>query len=407
MRAHSLILTIVVIGAACTTGDARDPAIIVRDSSGVTIVENDLTRLDQACSIAAEPTLSIGVLEGEEHYIFGNLAGAVRLSDGRIVVANRATNQIRYFDAAGKFLYASGRAGEGPGEFREPFYLFPTTGDTLYVGDFRPFRFLVFDPNGTWVRTAQMDPLEINTPRSMSVLADGRPVLGFEQWNTEPPTTFPMNMMALRLYDPQGRVLDTIGEYPNGRSGMTKPNPTNFHTSPLFESVSRVNSRGSRIVIGHASRTELVLRGSGDGLPVERIIRWNVGDLSVTAEDIAIARARIAERYDTMPAARRASMQPYRDEELSTARPVADRHPAFSILRIGTDGAIWVREIARPTDTTTTYGWIGFDADGRFRCRLRTPQYPEFYEFGPDYILVQDPDSLDVERVRQFPLRQP
>ena len=76
---------------------------------GATVM-NDLARMNAACTVANEPTLSIGVEEGEEPYMLSRLAGAVRLSDGRIVLANRATDQVRWFDRDGRFLYAANRA---------------------------------------------------------------------------------------------------------------------------------------------------------------------------------------------------------------------------------------------------------------------------------------------------------
>jgi hypothetical protein len=82
---------------------------------------------------------------------------------------------------------------------------------------------------------------------------------------------------------------------------------------------------------------------------------------------------------------------------------VADRFPAFGILRLGRDGRLWIREFPKPRETTG-HRWIAFTADGEFDCRLATPRFAEVYEFGADYVLVQDPDSLGVERVRQYPI---
>ena len=57
--------------------------------------------------------------------------GAIRLSDGRIVIANRMTHEIRYFDSTGTWIRSSGRKGQGPGEFSDPFYIQPLRGDTF------------------------------------------------------------------------------------------------------------------------------------------------------------------------------------------------------------------------------------------------------------------------------------
>ncbi len=74
---------------------------------------------------------------------------------------------------------------------------------------------------------------------------------------------------------------------------------------------------------------------------------------------------------------------------------------------LANDGGIWIREFPRPTDTTAHH-WIAFARDGTFHCRLDTPRFAEYLDWGRDYLLVADPDTAsDVERVRLFPLRVP
>ena len=47
------------------------------------------------------------------------MAAALRLPNGQIVIANSGSNELRYYDSAGVFLYAVGREGFGPGEFKD------------------------------------------------------------------------------------------------------------------------------------------------------------------------------------------------------------------------------------------------------------------------------------------------
>lgn len=386
--------------AACTAADRGGGEIGVRDSLGISIVENDLARLNRACAIGAEPLVSIGIAEGDEPYMLDRLAGAVRLSDGRIVVANRGTHEIRYFDAAGRHLRSVGRRGDGPGEFRNPFYFNVRPGDTLYVGDFRPFRFLVFSPEGQWLRTISPDPMEINSPAMRGVLDDGRVLLGRTMERTWAQDLFTHDTVLVRAYDAHGRMVDTLGKFPTGRYASLVPG-SNYFTFPHFESFAQFAAAGTRIITGHASETELLVRRAEPGYPLERIIRWNAGDRSIPAVDIALARQRAREQIARMPPGIRDI-----DEETEAKRPVADRFPAFGLLRHARDGRIWIREYPRPSDSTAHH-WIAFGADGRFDCRLDTPRFAEYLEFGADYLLVREPDSLDVERVRLYALGRP
>jgi hypothetical protein len=181
----------------------------------------------------------------------------------------------------------------------------------------------------------------------------------------------------------------------------------NFFSAPMFEPYAQMRARGDRIVTGHASRTEVRVQAATDGYPLQTIIRWDPGDLAITPADIEAERARILAQHRRMSPSNQQMFEPALEEDLSPARPIADQFPAFGQLHVGTDDAIWISEYPRPTGDTLTRTWTAFEPDGRFRCKLVTPRFREFYEFGADYLLVQDPDSLDVERVRQFPLRKP
>ncbi len=52
--------------------------------------------------------------------LLGSVSDAVRLPDGRLVVADGQTQQVRRFDASGTFVRNLGRAGRDPGEYRRP-----------------------------------------------------------------------------------------------------------------------------------------------------------------------------------------------------------------------------------------------------------------------------------------------
>src|SRR5690606_5816123 len=95
---------------------------IVRDSAGVRVVRNLAPAwsgsAEDAWSLSLEPILEIGVLEGDPAYMFSQMRGPRRLSDGSIVVLDGATSEVRIFDAEGRHLRTFGRKGQGPGEFQ-------------------------------------------------------------------------------------------------------------------------------------------------------------------------------------------------------------------------------------------------------------------------------------------------
>jgi hypothetical protein len=96
------------------------------------------------------PVLVIGVREGEEEYQLDRASASTRLADGRIVVLDGGSRQLRFFDSTGVVLGTVGMEGEGPGEFRNPTRLRRTFGDSLQVWDARLSRLSFFDDQGSF-----------------------------------------------------------------------------------------------------------------------------------------------------------------------------------------------------------------------------------------------------------------
>ena len=103
----AFVLLIPILG--CSGDSAAPPSSAVWDSAGITIAENTIGLWREAVGwrLSDEPLVDIGVLEGESVYQLHQVRGALRLSDGRIVVANAGTEELRYFDASGVYLSAS------------------------------------------------------------------------------------------------------------------------------------------------------------------------------------------------------------------------------------------------------------------------------------------------------------
>src|SRR5690625_3315446 len=99
------------------------------------------------------PVTRIGVVDGEPAYQLDRVAGVLRLSDGRVVVANAGTQELRYYDAGGGHLVTVGGAGSGPGEFRGLASIARLPGDSLLALDQGSSQLSVFGPDGEFVRS--------------------------------------------------------------------------------------------------------------------------------------------------------------------------------------------------------------------------------------------------------------
>ena len=158
LRSAAFAIILAVGATACGDQPApRAPALAI-DSAGVEIVTSDPLNSEAYCALGEEPTLSIGVLEGEEPYMFNWIRGANRLSDGSIAMMNNGSGKIRIFDAGGTHLRSMGGKGEGPGEFRIGRFIWVLPGDTLWVGDYRPWRYHVYASTGEFIRLVALEP---------------------------------------------------------------------------------------------------------------------------------------------------------------------------------------------------------------------------------------------------------
>ncbi|HUF25397.1 MAG TPA: 6-bladed beta-propeller [Gemmatimonadaceae bacterium] len=397
------VISAVLLLGACAAGDSPADAIVVRDSAGLVIVENDLQGLDATCRVGAAPNVSIGVAEGAAEEQLYRVFGARRMNDGRIALVNQGSQELRFFDQQGRFVSKTGRRGGGPGEFRDAFHLWVLPGDTIWVGDYRPWRYLVFGPDGEFVRTVVPEPLYVNSPSAMTVLGDGRPVLGRETRDLGGGTRFEPRHIAIVVHRPDGSLADTIGVYPNGRWGQMEDHQSAMFIFPLFESFMHLTSIGDLVAIGHGSAAELSLLAGDSALRVQRIVRWTTADRAISSREIDAERRRIAAPYADMPAADR---RRFVDPLVSPERPVADRFPAFNRLIGGRDGRLWVREFPLPS-APARHRWLAFDAAGRFQCAAAMPAFNQVLELGDDYLLVLDRDELGVERVLQYRLGRP
>jgi hypothetical protein len=142
MRSRLLRLLLLMVPSAC--GPAAS------DDAG-----SDLPLLT-----VSEPTVQIGVVEGDEAYTFGAISGLIRLPDGGIAVADGGTSRISLYDATGGFVRSWGSRGEGPGEFRTLSRLYATAGDSLIAADASTSRLSVFALDGTLAR--QLDAMALS-----------------------------------------------------------------------------------------------------------------------------------------------------------------------------------------------------------------------------------------------------
>ena len=157
---NCITITLTLAGLNGCSTDAPAPGRtegVARDSAEISIVENSAPSTADSTAWYID-TSRVALIGGNgsgagEGHNLGSIAGFERLSDGRIVVADREAAQIHEYDSTGVYLRSMGRPGTGPGEFDYFTSMHKLIGDTLLIVDHEGQRRTIFSPQGNFVRS--------------------------------------------------------------------------------------------------------------------------------------------------------------------------------------------------------------------------------------------------------------
>ena len=154
-RGLPVLAGLLLVFAGCQEGHAPTAgAFVVRDSAGIEIVESVTPAWDgDGWTVSGTPSLVIGQMGGDERYLFGEVAGAVMLRDGRIAVLDGQSALIRVYSPEGEHIEDWGGQGEGPGEFTSAQTISSYRGDSILVSEFVARRLVIFDDRGRFGRS--------------------------------------------------------------------------------------------------------------------------------------------------------------------------------------------------------------------------------------------------------------
>lgn len=363
------------------------------DNSSAQIVTSTPASSVATCTFSEEPVLVIGDNEQDDNQWFSSIRGMGRLSDGSIAVVDHATAEVRIFDASGRHLRSMGQRGEGPSEFTNPFSLWIAAGDTLWVGNYRPWSYTVFTARGQFVRRIVLNPVYPDLSRAGGILANGYTVNTRRRESMRTPDFGVPDTMIVEIHDPNGKLVGNLARIPDVSFGNVSEAPE-FWLYPLFEASAEVDALGSTVVLAHGSKPEVQVLDDESNLRIT--IRWSEPNREVTRADIRAWHEDWRERRSPF-------WNQFDDARISQERPVADVFPAISSVKVGRDGRIWVRQYDRPREDR---GWLAFSADGKFFCHMAQPP-GDVREFGADYVLLLHRSELGVQTARMHRLTLP
>ncbi|HUF28217.1 MAG TPA: 6-bladed beta-propeller [Gemmatimonadaceae bacterium] len=387
----------VLVSAACANGQEGDSRMSVRDSAGVQIVENPGDLRVPGWTLSPEPTVSIGVLEGEPAYQLDQVRTALLQRD-RIIVANSGSRELRYFDLDGRHVKTAGGRGGGPGEFQWISWMAPHGRDSIITYDMQNRRFSIFDLEGQFVRSFAPE----NTVFSVAGrFADGSfvvpPLVVFMTGGTRQGLV--RDSAVIVRFSPDGTGADTLVRVVAGESMVDSRESGG-------RSMIMVRNRPFGLSTHIAVSDSLIFAGTGDAYQIAvyardgrlvRLIRRDRPRARVGPAEIAALRERQLSRIT--------DENRRRDEERWYAEaPYPDRMPAHGPLRVDDQGNLWVEEYSADRDAALR--WTVFTAEGRAIGTTTTPARFSVHQIGSDFILGRWQDDDDVDHVVVYRLER-
>ncbi len=389
------VLVVVLSLAAC--GETARPSAgpVTRDSAGVRIVEieNIATLPLPDWTLGASPRLTIGGQDARPgHDLFGVRGGGV-LSDGRVVLGNGTSGELRFFRPDGTLALTTGRSGSGPGEFRGMFSLQVLPGDTSLVYDVMTRRLSRFNGDGQLSGASVMQPPspDAGYPEPVGTLDNGTLLVvpGFNRIFTRGERR---DTVPYFLFDRGGARLDSIAAFPGSEQYFGRVGDAALRSEIPFGRNVFASAAANTIVIG-ASDTWQVSTFDATGRRTT-IIRSRAPAPATTDAEL---RAWKQDHLRRMGSGERAQMW----ERFYAELPNRPTHPAFAALQVDRLNRVWVgRE--DPADAARLI-WEVLSAAGEPLGRVHTPAL-RILEIGADYILGVTQDDVDREVVALYPL---
>jgi hypothetical protein len=376
----------------CQSDSTMERALIRRDSAGIVIVENPGHLANAASSwvVDSVPDLNIGGAEDDEHLQLFRVTGAAQLSDGRIVVVNAGTQEIRFFDRGGAFIASVGRGGDGPEEYQFPILVPASRYDTLWIFD-RGRRLSVLDDQGRLLQS--IGPRSrLSQPVGIWV---GKLVTGQGSARAGPDTPEGMipNDIAYEKVDLVTEAHDTIAEFAGFALYVWNVGGTFGFTHVPFDVAPSAAVARDRLFITGGEQAEVQ---AFDTLGKLREI-FRTGQPSQPLSQAAFDRA-VDDEVGT--AGDPSVATELRRRFVNMQRP--EVMPLFQNLQVDTEGYIWL-EVFR-SDNAQDPEWVVIDPSGRVMGRVSTPRGLTVMQIGRTFVLGLRRDQNDIEHVVRYRL---
>lgn len=341
--------------------------------------------------VSPEPELRIGVVDGEEAYLFQFVRFARFLPDGGIAVSDAGQVVIRIYGPDGNFRTEMGGRGSGPGRFQalDGMWLTPDGRIGAWDGDNR--RISTFAPDGTLESTnrvrAEGRVAAGNLEVFLGAFGDGDVALASMRFGGDPREEGVIpERWAMGRFGPDGELRGRLGELRGMRRVRGSPVP--------FSPVPQVAVHRDTLYVSDGYEAEIaVIDGSGDRTRTIGVPRG-----PAPADD----------PRSSLEAALRS-----RGEDLKLRllerMPPTERLPAVGGLLVDDRGLLWAKAYDPSADalrlkrnalqTGPGGTWQVLRPDGQLVATVEVPDRVIPLEIEGRRLLGVSRDAMDVERV--------
>ncbi len=403
MRSHWRPIVLLTLLAGCGT-DRAAPTLntTVQDRAGIPVVFSTAPRDSiPIYRVDSTPVLDLGGGTDPADEFSGTVI-ALPMSDGRLVVANAGTSEIRFVDRTGQRLGGFGRKGSGPGEFQRIATMVVGAGDSVLVFDTGTRRLTVIGPTGILIRTGLISLEQSTEATGMIGVLTGGGLVVRSAGGGQAPTSSGVfrDSVDLRVINPDGEQT-VVGPFPGSEAGIEigtqagKVVSVNIAQVPFGRS-SRFATSDTSIVVALSDRYEFELYDRTGHL-LRRARRRHVPE-PITAADLAALVA-------AAPLPNAEARARFQSSLEKAAVPAAK--PAYDRVLSGAHGELWFRDYLGPYHRTRPSHWSVFDRAGTWLSTVELPTGFDPTWIGPDQVLGTWLDPDDAPHVRLFHLTRP
>ena len=345
---------------------------------------------DESLRIAAEPSLVVG---SDESFPLGYVSGAVFFGDG-VAIADRMSHEVLILDAAGRLLSRHGRRGKGPGEYMNLAGI-ARHADGLVTSDAYHLRVTRLDASGGYIGETKLTPVG-RSLMSRIIGAFGNSVLlkswGMGWWGPSPAGPMeirqPVTYEIVRLSD--GEVVFE----------GTRPGEEQWAAREV-KADGMLRDGGQPVTFGRTAVSAVTDRyaylADTDSITITRY------DEAGTAVEVSFEQPRQSAEADWVRfVSDTLRANPFRSIRLLENLPARSTLPAFSAIKGGADGLLWIREYPDPLQDQVV--WVGFSEAWERKKRITMPVRLHVLDISEDRVLVQAKGTHDETLIEVYAL---